>query len=314
MDTPPQFVYDKQSREVLLKSDNTLNPIFSDVNSGEFEKIRDVDEFVSKAAGLFDQLINSTLSLQGSTGTRKYFEQLDNLQRTAVNHYQQCIEYQEELSATDSEVVSIFLKLLYKLNKFLKHYFRTLSIGQSLAFSQRLSLNYLASNDYLYLYGFVRNTCSTVEYLGKLMTNRMGDDDRKIGLDNVGVNAVDVYEEIKLQGLDDVYGEDQTVLIPPNNTEMRMDEIGLTSGSMKYLWEKRCDMVHNCPLVVGVERVELLPDELVNTSVITESDVVKLTHLSHRLHFHTLSMFLRYLSTYLKEMLSKLVEILFHER
>ena len=193
----------------------------------------------------------------------------------------------------------------------MKHFFRALTISQSLAFSQRLCVEYTATEDYLYLYNLVRNVCSTIEYLGSLIENRIGEG--RIDLDDKSITAVDAYEEVKKQKLGSVFNLDQTIRLPPNNREIRMEEIGLSTGSMKYLWKKRCDIVHECPLVVSQEDIEHLPDDIVSTSVITESDVEKLIWLSFRLHHHSVSIFLNYVLSYLKKMLEGFVETLGYE-
>lgn len=312
MDESPTFVYDADKRTVKLEAGDTSVEVYSEVTPDEFELLEEVDEFVTEAASLPDDLFHATINQHDLTTDGSYFDHLNDLQHRTASYYQTCIEYQDQISESDSEVVSAQLSLLYKLEKFLKHYFRTLTVGQSLAFSQRLATDYMQTNDYLYLYGFVRNTCSTVEYLGKLLESRMGKG--SIDLDDESMNAADVYEEVKNQGLDDVFNEEQELRIPPTNQMMTMGEIGLSTGSMEYLWEKRCDIVHDCPLVVGEEDVDHLPDEIVSTSIITESDVTKLAHLSFRLHFHSVSMFLNFTLSYLQNMVTAMVEALYYDQ
>lgn len=310
----PEFVYDEGAKAVLMETAGTSNQIYTDVDRDTFELIKEVDAFVEEASHLNDDLFQLTINEEQMSIRGTFFEHLNEFQHRAADHFRDCVDYQESIKASDSRAAAAMLKVLYKLEKFLKHYFRALTIGQSLAFSQRLSVNYGRTKDYVYLYGFVHNTCSTMEYLGKLMTNRMNDEGKRIALDDQGVNASDVYQEIKKQGLDKVLNEEQIVRIPPTGEPMEMKEIALSAGSMKYLWKKRCDIVHNCPLVVGEVDTDHLPEEIVSASLITENDVFRLTHLAFRLHYHTVGMFITFAKSYLVDLLEAFIEALYQER
>lgn len=311
MNDYPGFVYNEEERTVSIENGDTSVKIYSDVDYEEFKLIDKVDKFVTETTGLQDVLFEMTIYQDELSSNGSYFDYLNQLQQKTAKAYRQCTEYQEILSESDSEVLIDQLPILYKLEKFLKHFFRALTISQSLAFSQRLCMEYTATKDYLYLYSLIRNVCSTIEYLGSLIENRIGKG--KIDLDDKSITAVDAYEEIKKQNLDDVFNSDQTVHLPPNNQEIKMEEIGLSTGSIKYLWSKRCDIVHECPLIVSQEDIEHLPDDIVNTCVITESDIQKLTWLSFRLHYHSVSIFLNYVLSYLRKMLEGFVETLYNK-
>lgn len=314
MEGRPEFVYDAEEEAVRMETADTSVQVFSDVDGDAFDLIQDVDEFVQAATRLYDQLFELTINEQRLSIQGTFFKHLNEFQNRAANQYRECVDYQKAIDESDSEAAATLLKMLYKLEKALKHYFRALTIGQSLTFSQRLSVNYLQTGDFLYLYGFVRNTCSTVEYLGKLMTNRMNGEGRCIGLNDDGVNAVDVYKEVRKQGLDEVLNEEQTVKIPPTMKPMALGEIVLSVGSMKYLWDKRCDIVHNCPLIISEGDATHLPEEIVSTNVITEDDVFKLTHLAFRLHYHSVCMFINFVKSYIVDLMEAFVEAMYHEQ
>jgi len=306
MEETPELVYDEHERKILVTAGDKSVELYSDVDPEDFKLIDEVDVFVSETAGLFDELFQTTIGQNQLTRQGSYFDKLGDLQQKAARQYQRCVEYQNDLSEVDSKAVAAQLEQLYKTNKFLKHYFRALTIGQSLAFSQRLAVHYIETGDYLYLYSFVRNVCSTVEYLGNLVESRMGEG--KIDLDDKSVNAFDVYEEVKEQELDQVFNPEQEIVIPPTNQKMKLGEVGISAGSMEYLWNKRCDIVHDCPLVIPEEDVDHLPDEIVSSNFITTSDAKKIAHLSFRVHFHSVSMFLTFVLSYLKKQMEAMVE------
>lgn len=312
MEETPELVYNRDEPTVLVEVDDKSVELYSDVAPEDFELIAEVDAFVSETTGLFDELFQATISQNRLTRQGSYFDKLGNLQQKAARQYRRCVEYQDDLSEVESEAVAAQLEQLYKDNKFLKHYFRALTVAQSLAFSQRLAVHYVETNDYLYLYGFVRNVCSTVEYLGKLMENRMGQG--KIDLHDKSVNAFDVYEVVKHQGLDEVFNPEREIVIPPTNQKMKQSDIGISTRSMDYLWDKRCDIVHDCPLVIPEEDVDHLPEEIVSTNILTTSDAKKIAHLSFRIHFHSVSMFLNFALSYLKKQAVAMVEAWYLER
>jgi hypothetical protein len=304
------FVYNEDKRTVLLKDGDSSVEIYSDVSPSEFELIDKIDQFVVNTSSILDILIEVTIQQHELIANGSYFNHLNKLQQKAANAYGQCTVYQEVISENDSEVLTAQLSSLYKLEKFLKHYFRALTISQSLSFSQRLCAEYTMTDDYLHLYNLVRNTCSTVEYLGCLIESRMGEG--KLDLNDKSITAVEVYEEIKGQGLDDVSDPTQEIYLPPENTKIKMGKIALSTSSMEYLWDKRCDIAHKCPLVVQEENLEHLPDDIVSTSVITEEDIKKLTWLSFKLHYHSVSIFINFSTSYLKKLLRGFVEALYY--
>lgn len=311
MDTP-ELVYDEDSRRVLVKSGDSSAELYTGVSPNEFELIDEVDKFVAEVSSLIDELFEATIHQQSLAQRRSYFDKLGNLQEKAGGYYRRCVDYQSELSEVESEVVTAQLEQLYKLNKFLKHYFRSLTIAQSLAFSQRLLTHYVETEHHLYLYGFVRNVCSTVEYLGNLMESRMGEG--KIDLDDKNVNAARVYEEVRAQDLDEVFSPEKTLQIPNTNQQVKRGDLAISTGSMDYLWDKRCDIVHECPLVIPEENVEHLPDEIVSSNVLTTSDVKKLYRLSFRVHFHSVSMFVNFAVSYLQKQMVAMVEAWYSQK
>jgi len=306
------FVYDEDRRTVLLEDGDSSVEIYSDVNPSEFELIDKIDQFVVDTSSLLDILIEITIRQRELVANGSYFDYLNELQQKTANAYGQCVLYQETLSGNDSEVLTAQLPPLYKLEKFLKHFFRALTISQSLSFSQRLCEEYTVTGDYLHLYNLVRNTCSTVEYLGCLIENRVGQGN--LNLNDKSLTAAEVYEEIKKQGLDDVSDPSQEIYLPPENTKIKMSEIALSTRSMEYLWKKRCNIAHKCPLVVQENNLEHLPEDIISTNTISESDIKTLTWLSFRLHYHSVSIFVNFSTSYLKNLLEGFVESIYYDK
>lgn len=309
MEDTPEFVYDRHEEAIFVEHSGGRTMLYPNASRREFEVITDVRGLLSRTTSLSDTLID-TLTQQGELIRKsRYFATLNALQQNAGEYYDECLRYQSIVRESESEIVQAQISLLYKAEKFLKHYFRELSIAQSLGFSERLSLTYLTERDYVFLYGFVRNACSTLEYLGKLLESRRGEG--KLGLDNKGVTFKRVYRELEEQGLFETFADSQEVRIPFRNEPMQMGELVLDERELQFLWSKRNEIVHHCPVVIENETKETLPEDLLSTSVITLSDAEKLTELASRVHVHSLGIFLKYSASYMQDMIEQLVDALY---
>lgn len=311
---PPEssFSYDDAQRRVLFEVDGDPVEVYTDVSPAEFELVSAVDEFVSRATRLHEGPIHCTHRHQELVAAGRYFDQLDELQRRAGRYFHEGNQLQERVADSSSDVVTAQLGMLYKVEKFLKHYFRALTIGQNIGFSQRWLTQYVVTNDHLYLYAFVRNVCSTVEYGGVLIENWMGDG--RLDRSDTGRNCVTVYEVLKEQGLDEVLNADEEIRLPPHGQMERCGDLRLSTAAIEYVWEKRCDIVHHCPLVVDEDDTTHLPEELVSTSILTGENIDHLTHLGSRLHFHSVCLFFNYMSSYMKNVVGEMVEAVYQQR
>lgn len=313
----PEFIYDDQTREVRVEHDGGSFVSYSDIDRDSYDILVAVDEFVMQSTTLTDDLLEKLTAQVARQKGNVLLEALPLFQERAVDDYQQCLQYQKDLKMADPTIANDLKKLLYKHEKLLKHYFRVLSIAQSLAVSYRLGFKSLSEHQ-LYIYPFVQNVCSTIEYLGQAVENRMGDG--QIDLEQTHENAETVYKKLKKQeltdprlGSDNVNLEEVEIIIPPGNTTKSVSELPITVNSMEWLWEKRCQIVHSPPLIVSDERAESLPDELVSSHIFTEDDMRILTELSFRVHFHSSLLFIKYISTYMKRMVGPMVGILYPE-
>ncbi|MBO4248401.1 hypothetical protein IL252_11305 [Halomicrobium sp. IBSBa] len=312
MESNPEYRYDRHREEIYVEVDNDRTTLYSNASRKEFEVVSDIEELVTKASALSERLIDTIQNRDRLVRENQYFPVLNTLQEKAGDYYEQCLHLQSVSEETSSEIIQAKLGQLYKLNKLLKHYFRMLSVAQSIGFSERLVFTHLSSHGYVFLYGFVRNVCSTLEYLGKLLENRQGKG--TLGLDAENVSFKQVYKEIQNQGIDETFNPEQKVEIPGKAKQMKVGEIGLNDAEMDFLWDKRNDIVHHCPMVVQEDTVEHLPDDLLTTAIFTESDTEMLTRLASRVHLHSIGMFLKYISGYIEELLDQLIEAWYHER
>jgi hypothetical protein len=316
-DKTPEFIYDDQSQEVLIEYNGRSSVSYSDIERDSYETLVAVNEFVTQSTTLIDDLLEKTTQQVARQQKNVLLSALPRFQKRVVDDYEQCLQLQQRAGEAKPHIAEDLRKLLFKNEKLLKHYFRVLSIAQHLGISYRLGFHSLSENQ-LHLYSFVQNVCSTIEYLGQAVENRMGEG--RIDLKQSHWNAVDVYQELKNQEIadprldvDDESLDDTEVIIPPRNVTKYPSELPLSMGHMRWLWEKRCQIVHNPPLIVAEERTGSLPKEIISSHIFTENDMKKLTELSFRLHLHSTLLFIKYLSTYMDSMLPPMVEILYPE-
>jgi hypothetical protein len=307
----PQYVY-KPSEQAVYKDDgDTVKQVYSGVSKVEFETLESVDRFLDEASSLIDRLLHSMLGVREDGGRAEFYQEVTALQAETVTRFEDCRHYQEAIRARDSDVLEAQLGQLYKLEKLLKRFLRALSISQSIGFSQRLFDQYNHTDDHLYLYGFVRNVYSTIEYLGKILINRLGD--QSIDIDESGRGVTDIYDTLREENLLHAVDDTHRVTIPPTDREMAMGDLTLTQESIEYLRTKRNNIVHHCPLVVDEDSAEHLPDDLRSTIVFTNDDMRTLLELSSRLHFQSIGLFLTYLKRFHKDLAEQFVDALYHE-
>ncbi|WP_232703138.1 hypothetical protein [Halobacterium wangiae] len=311
MNGMPELEYNRHAQSVYVKFEGDWTRLHSNASPEEFAVISDIDDLAIEASALSDKLINLLMQSRELVQKNQYFATLSAFQEEAGEHYQECLRFQSVAKASDSDIVKAQLGILYKLDKFLKHYFRELSVAQSLGFSERLLFTYLSTNDYVFLYGFARNTCSTLEYLGKLLESRQGQG--ALSLADESVTFKQIYREIQKQGLGETFADSQLVRIPETDEQMQMGEIGLGDSEMDFLWDKRNDIVHHCPIVVEEETVEHLPEDILTAAVLTQADIERVTRLAARVHLHSIGMFLKFSSGYMMDLVEKLVEARYHE-
>jgi hypothetical protein len=308
----PELTYDSANRVVYVEHEDIKEKLYSGVNPTEFDVISDIDTLLNEAASLFDRIFNMVGGTPELVRDGEYFSRLNVLQKEAGRYFAENQRLQTRADRSSSGVVQAQLGQLYKLEKFLKHYFRQLSIAQSLGFSERQLFAYLQSGDHVFLYGFVRNACSTLEYLGKLYEGRHGEG--KIGRKDKSVTFKQVYSELKDQGLTETYEEHHEAIVPGADERREMGEMELNTGQIEFLWQKRNEIVHHCPLVVEDETAEGLPDDLLSTEMLREAELDELTALSSRVHLHSIGIFLKFSGTYLHDLLEQLVESWYYQR
>ncbi|WP_323677329.1 hypothetical protein [Halorubellus sp. PRR65] len=312
MSSNPQYVYNPSERTVYVNDGESKVELYTDVSQPEFETLESVEAFAEDTSSLLDRLLHTMLGLREGGGREEFYQQVTDLQAETVTRFEKCRHYQEAIKARNSEVLNAQLGQLYKLEKLLKRYLRALSISQSIGFSQRLHDQYNHTDDHLYLYGYVRNVYSTIEYLGKVLINRLGE--HSIGLDEAGTGFREIYETLREEDLLHAVDDTHQVPIPPTGRQMTMGDLTLNQGSIEYLRTKRNNIVHHCPLVVDEDSAAHLPDDLLSTIVFTNGDTRKLLELSSRLHFQSIGLFVNYLMSFQKELLEQLVEAWFHEQ
>lgn len=304
----PQFVYDEETREVQLEHGDTSPTVYTDVSEAEFELIEAVDEIGNECAALIEATVPDPDVLQNISVDR-----ISSLQERAIECYEDCMEYKRKAEDHDSEVVSAQLKMLYKIKKTLEHYFRILSVAQSLAFSQALCFTYLQNERHLDLYVFVRNVCTTTEYLGAMIINRSGEG--SVDVSDSSENWTGVYETLKEQGLGEplIEDEDVEVTIPPSGRKEPLEELPLSASQMNYLNDKRNDIVHHCPLFVPEDDRDVLPEDLISNRIMTKKDLFALCEYATRLHLHTNLMFIDYVRSYLETLVEEFAELVYLE-
>ena len=312
MPAAPELGYDETACTIVVETPDAHVDIHSDASKEEFEQIKTIDELLNEASGLPDTLLQVLIRQQSLVEQNQYTDCIVDLQNQTASYYQRCSNLQPQIENSESDIVTEHVGQLYKLKKLLTHFFRCLAIAQSLGFSRQLLFQYLESGQYVYLYSFVRHTCSTIEYLGKLMINRKGDG--QIDIDESGTHCEEVYEQLKAEGLDETLAPDQEVTIPPAGRSIPMKDIGLTRNSMEFLRTKRNLIVHHCPLVIPDESAEMFPDEILSSYTLTESDLRKLTELTTRLHHQSVGIFIQFTAGYVKDMSEPLVEAWYLEQ
>lgn len=311
MNEIPEMVYDRHEGAIYVEHGSDRTMLYPSATRKEFAVISDIDDLLTKATALSDKLIETLQHYQELIRQNQYFETLNAFQRDAGDFYEECQRFQSVAEGSGSDIVEAQLGQLYKLEKFLKHYFRQLSVAQSLGFSEQLVFTYLSTGRDVSLYGFVRNACSTLEYLGKLLESRLGEGSLEVG--DKSNTFKHVYRELQRQGLTETFTDSQAVRIPRKDEPMEMGNLSLSDEEIEFLWDKRNEIVHHCPIVVEEKTIDRLPDELLTATLLTKVDVEKLTQLASRVHMHSVGMFLKLSSSYMEEMVEQLGEAWYYE-
>lgn len=298
MDPNPEFVYDELNEVIFLESDESRVEVYSEASHQEFELIKAAHQVPDDISVLFAAMNQTTEGLGALTGTEDYFGRISSIAEDAANLYERCTHLQGDIEESSSEIVSAQLDPLYKSEKNLKHFLRCLSAAQSLGYSQRLLLNYVETRDRVFLLGFLRNVCSTVEFLGILVENRIGEGN--LNRDDKGLNFARVYRELENQSIGRPFNENESVNVLPFDESMRLGDVPLDTDLLDHIRFKRNKIAHRSPLVVSEETLNYLPDEIVNTAVLSDADMDYLLFLSHRLHYHSIGMYFRLCAHYEK--------------
>ena len=312
MDQVPELVYDPDERAIYVIYDDDKTLLYTDASEGEYDVVAEIDALHDEAWKLTDSLLTTVEEQRKLLQQNQYFDRLRTLQKATVDQYEECLRLKKIATEGKSDVVEAQLPLVYKIEKFLKHFFRHIAVAQSLGFTQRLVFQYQATGDYVFAYGLVRNACSTLEYLGKLLESRTGSG--TIDFSDKGVNFERVYGEIKDQGLETTFVEDEVVLIPPDNERMPFCDVELSEAEISWLWTRRNKIVHHCPVVVEEGMRSRMPNDLESAATLTKDEIRKCTKLASRTHVDSLGMFTKYSASYMKDVTTKLVEAWWHEQ
>ncbi|MDS0301483.1 hypothetical protein NDI76_22415 [Halogeometricum sp. S1BR25-6] len=127
------------------------------------------------------------------------------------------------------------------------------------------------------------------------------------------MSCVHVYEELRRQGLDATLDEDQEVSIRPTGQKTTMGEITLGNSSIRFLKDRRNEIVHHYPLFVDVETLEKLPEDIQSTQFLTQEDATKLAYLSHRLHIHSIGIFFKFSVEYMQDIIAEMVSAWYYD-
>lgn len=302
------FVYNNETGVVTFQTEDQSTEIWENIDETVFEQIQTVDILSKRCSGLLEVTVRRLNRLQTISKN-----ELQELQQESIDCYQRCLDRQSWIESYETSLSVSLLEQLYKLEKFLKDYFRLLSVAEAIQFSQQLLLNYHDRGDsHLSLFVAVRNICSTSEYLFKLVINRMGDG--SVELNDSGVSLPTIYERLMDQGLGEPFDLDSSTRIPYNPNVKTIADVPLSSEDMNWLYDRRNDIVHHCPLFVPDEQLANLPDEFdQRKNVFTEDYLKHLFQLSSRLGLHTASVLLRFTFSYLEELITKFVETIYED-
>jgi hypothetical protein len=79
---------------------------------------------------------------------------------------------------------------------------------------------------------------------------------------------------------------------------MQLGDVPLGTDQLDHIRVKRNEIAHRSPLVVDEDTLDYLPDEIVNTAVLSDADMNQLLFLAHRLHLHSIGMYSRLCAHY----------------
>ncbi|WP_415381624.1 hypothetical protein [Halosimplex sp. TS25] len=268
--------------------------------------VSDIDDLANDGSRLSHDIIQLLMQQQQLATTDQSSDRLQTLQQRVGKQYEQCQRFQEVAQAGRSKIVEEQLPILYKHEKLIKHILRQLAAAQSLAFSVQILQTYLETNEVGFCYGFIRNVCSTVEYVGRHLEGRAGAGELAIDEHH---SFKEIYQTLVEQDIPTNYIEDEQVVLPPDNSRIPISEVPLDDAEIDWLRKRRNQIVHHCPLVVDETALKTLQDAVRSTTLITESERDRALKLAARLHLHTTTMLLNFMETYQQDLMEATIDV-----
>lgn len=306
MDEMPTFEFDRQGSVIYIDYEGSRINLYSEATRKEYAVVSDIDELANDGSRLSRDIIQMVMERQQFSIVDQSVDRLQHLQQRVGKQYEQCQHFQGVAQTGRSKIVEEQLPILYKHEKLLKHALRQLAAAQSLSFSVRMLLTYLDGREVGFCYGFIRNVCSTVEYLGKHLEGRAGAGELDIDEHH---SFKTVYQTLVEQEIPTNYVEDEHVVLPPDNTKIPLDEVPLNSAEIDWLRKRRNQMVHHCPLIVNESTLSILNDAVRSTTLITVTERDRALKLAARLHLHTTTMLLNFMETYEQDLMEATIDI-----
>lgn len=302
----PTFEFDGHESKIYIDYEGSRIDIYSEATRKEYAVVSDIDELANDGSRLSHDIAQLLMKRQQLSITDQPVDHLQHLQQRVGEQYEECQRFQEVAQTGHSKIVEEQLPILYKHEKLLKHALRQLAAAQSLGFSVQMLVTYLDSREVGFCYGFIRNVCSTVEYLGRHLEGRAGAGELDIDEHH---SFKTVYQTLVEQGIPTNYVEDEQVVLPPDNTEIPLDEVPLNDAEIDWLRKRRNQIVHHCPLIVDESILSTLNDAVRSTTLITEAERDRAIKLAARLHLHTTTMLLNFMETYEQDLMEATIDV-----
>lgn len=304
--------FDSEANLIYYVLDGEQVDVHTGVSRRDFELIRDVDRIQNDISHLFRQLYELTDQRGTIVPQKEYSDELESLVDAVAKQFSRCVDLESELDDRDSDVSDLYLPVAYKTEKNLKHILRCVSVAHGIRSSQQTFAQYCETGDYSLLYDFVRNVCSTAEYTGTLVENRIGEGD--LEMEDTGKSLPTVYKSLLEEGVESPLNPNSSVTVQPFGESMALQDVPLDADLIEYLWTARNRMVHRAPLVVSDEVADTFPNDVESTIVYSETEADRICYVSHRLHIHTTTMFIRLCLHYEQNSVDAFVEALFDEQ
>ncbi|MBX0305284.1 hypothetical protein [Haloarcula salinisoli] len=310
MDETPAFEFDPQESMIYIDHEGSRINFYSEATRKEYAVVSDIDELANDGSRLSRDIAQLLMERQQLSSANQSGDRLQRLQQRVGKQYEQCQRFQEIAQTGRSKIVEEQLPILYKHEKLIKHALRQLAAAQSLGFSVQMLVTYLDSREVGYCYGFIRNVCSTVEYLGKHLEGRAGAGDLSTDEHD---SFKTVYQTLVEQKIPTNYVEDEQVVLPPESTTIPLSEVPLNDAEIDWLRKRRNQIVHHCPLIVSEATLSTLNDAVRSTTLITESERDRALKLAARLHLHTTTMLLNFMETYEQDLIEATIDVWYND-